>query len=160
MRRYEAMFLFDGGSDWAVVDREVRRLLERIGAEPHVVIKYDDRRLAYEIKKRKRGSYALAYFEADPARLPELDRDARLSETILRHMVLDGRGVTDERINELKALPADKPLYPGQDGRRRDDDGGGPPRDDRRRRDEPRGMPPETPDLEVDAVDIDAVDAR
>lgn len=139
MKRYEVLFLFDGGSDWAAVEREVRRLLERIEAVPQVIIKYDERRLAYEIRRRKRGTYVLAYFDADPSRMAEFDRDARLSETLLRHLVLDGAGVTDERLNELKALPADKPLYPAQDGRRRDDDAGGPPP---RRRDEARDAAP------------------
>ncbi len=163
MRRYEVMFLFDGGSEWAAVDREVRRLLERIGAVPQVIIKYDDRRLAYEIRRRKRGTYVLAYFDADPARMAELDRDARLSETLLRHLVLDGTGVTEERLSELKALPADKPLYPAQDGRRRDDDASGPPR----RRDDYR-EPREVRDLrepaerggEREAADVGSADAR
>ena len=65
MKRYEGMFLFDsaGARDWAAIDQEVRRLLGRISAEPLVCVKFDERKLAYEIKRRKRGTYVLTYFK-------------------------------------------------------------------------------------------------
>lgn len=124
LRRYEAMFLFDPAAtrDWAAVEQEVRRLCERAGAQLLVCVKYDERRLAYEIKRRKRGTYALAYFEAPPDRIPELERDAQLSELLLRVLILKADHLTEEKLAELKAHPPEVALSPAGEGRRHDDD--------------------------------------
>ena len=57
MNYYEAMFVFDPAlaSEWTAVETEVNRLLERAGATLVVCKKWDDRKLAYEIKGRRRG---------------------------------------------------------------------------------------------------------
>lgn len=160
MKRYEGMFLFDsaGARDWAAIDQEVRRLLGRIGAEPLVCVKFDERKLAYEIKRRKRGTYVLTYFNAPPERITELERDAQLSESVLRMLVLRAEHVTDERIRELQAWPPENPLQPLGEGRRHDDgDRGRGGRDWERRgprEREPLAEPaeeeaPETTDLDV-----------
>ncbi len=141
MKRYEAMFLFDPNAarDWSEIEQEVKRLCGRIGAELLVCVKYDERRLAFEINKRKRGTYVLTYMDAPPERITDLERDARLSELILRLLVLRAEGLTEERLAELKAHPPETPLSPGGDGRRHDDggrrhdDGGRPPRREERR---------------------------
>ncbi len=125
MKHYEAMFLFDNAAvhDWAAIDQEVRRLCGRINAELLVCVKYDERKLAYEIKRRKRGTYVLAYLNAPPERIGELERDVRLSDVILRALVLRVPPLTAERLAELRTRPADQPLSPGGgDGRRHDDD--------------------------------------
>jgi small subunit ribosomal protein S6 len=121
VRRYEGFFLFDNtvAHEWPAVEQEVRRLCDRIGGQLQVCLKYDERKLAYEIRGRKRGMYVLAYFDAQPERIVDLERDAGLSEMVLRLLVLRGDKVSDERIAELKAHPADAPLAPsGGDGRR------------------------------------------
>ena len=121
MKRYEGMFLFDNTAvhEWSDMEAEVRRLFERIGAEPLVCLKFDERKLAYEIKSRKRGTYVLTYFDADPERMPDLERDARLSEVILRALVLRADKLSEERLAELKAHAPDQPLQPmSSDGRR------------------------------------------
>ena len=124
MKRYEGMFLFDSSvaRDWAAIEQEVHRLCDRISAELLVCVKFDERKLAYEIKRRKRGMYVLTYFEAAPERISDLERDARLSESVLRLLVLRAEHVPEEKINELKIWPAETPLQPlSGDGRRHDD---------------------------------------
>ncbi len=132
MKRYEGMFLFDNAVayEWPAVEREVRRLSERIGAQVHVCVKFDERKLAYEINGRKRGTYVLTYFDAPPDKIGDLERDARLSESILRVLVLRNDTITAEKLEELKAWPPDKPLQPLSSESRRDDRDGG-RRDDR-----------------------------
>ena len=128
MNRYEGMFLFDPGkaSDWNAVEGELDRLYGRIGANKLVAVKFDERKLAFEIKKRKRGLYVLSYFEADPTRIGELERDARLSELLLRILVLSANDLTEERLTELRGLPADQAIAPQlSEGRHDDRDGGG-----------------------------------
>jgi ribosomal protein S6 len=125
LRRYEALFLFDttAAREWAAIEEEVRRLCSRIGAELLVCVKFDERKLAYEIARRKRGTYVLAYFDAPPEKINDMERDVRLSELILRGLVLRAEKFTEERLAELRAHPAETPLTPlGGDGRRHDDD--------------------------------------
>ncbi len=114
MRRYEGMFLFDSAvvHDFAAMEAEVRRLLERIGGELIFCRKFDERKLAYEINHRKRGTYVLTHFMAEPAKIADLERDARLSEMILRLLVLRTEGLRDEHARRIESEPADQPLYP------------------------------------------------
>lgn len=126
MKRYEGMFLFDAAvvRDWASIEQEVRRLCERIDAELLVCVKFDERKLAYEVNKRKRGTYVLTYFNAPPERIHDLERDVHLSEDVLRVLVLRADHVTEEKLAELRAHPAEQPLCPlSGEGRGRHDDG-------------------------------------
>lgn len=121
MKRYEVMFVFDNTTmhEWSQIEAEARRLFERIGAEPLVIVKYDERKLAYEIKGRKRGTYVLAYFDADPLKIGEFERDIRLHEQILRALVLRVDQLSEARLAELKAHHPDQPLSPmTSEGRR------------------------------------------
>ena len=152
MKRYEGMFLFDTAvaRDWAAIEQEVHRLCDRISAELLVCVKFDERKLAYEIQRRKRGMYVLTYFEAAADKITDLERDAELSESILRLMVLRADHVPEEKVSELKTWPAETPLQPASEGRRHEDDRGdrgdrgyrGGRGGDYRRRDEGRGPAP------------------
>jgi len=96
---YEAMFLFDPSmaTQWEAVESEIGRIMQRAHAEMIGIKKWDERRLAYEIKHRKRGCYALTYFKAPHDSISGIERDARLSEMILRALVLRCR-LTDEQL--------------------------------------------------------------
>ncbi|TWT44697.1 30S ribosomal protein S6 [Phycisphaerae bacterium RAS1] len=125
MKRYEGLFLFDNAAtrDWAGIETEVRRLCERIGATLLICLKFDERKLQFEIRSRKRGTYVLTYFDAPPDKITALEHDAQLSELILRCIVLRAENLTEQKLAELKAHPADVPLQPmAGDGRRHDDD--------------------------------------
>ncbi len=154
MKRYEGLFLFDTAvvRDWAAMEEEIKRLCSRIGAELLVCVKFDERKLAYEIGRRKRGTYVLAYFEAPPERINEMERDVTLSETVLRAMVLRAENLTEERLAQLRAHPAETSLAPlASESRRHDDDRGGRGHDRDRRggwRDRDRGPEGERPGRE------------
>ena len=107
MKKYEAMFLLDGNAaaEWSVGEAEVRRLLERAQANILGLKRWDERKLCYEINHRKRGVYALAYFEAPPDRLAELERDVQISEVVLRMLLLRDDELTPEKIEKALAAP-------------------------------------------------------
>ena len=128
MKRYEVMFLFDSAAihEWSEIEAEVRRLFARIGAEPLVILKYDERKLAFEIKGRKRGVYVLSYFDAAPLKIGDFERDMRLHELILRALVLRVDKLSEEKLAELKAHRPDQPLSPlTSEGRRGEGHGRG-----------------------------------
>ncbi len=100
MKTYEAMFLLDANnSDFESASAPVREVLERAEAEVLSIKPWDDRRLAYEIKGRKRGLYVLTYFKADPGRMYDMQHDIQLSDRLLRAMILSADHVSDEQIS-------------------------------------------------------------
>jgi small subunit ribosomal protein S6 len=101
------MFLFDPavGAEWSQVEAEVNRLMERCGGQVITWGKWDERRLAFPIKRRKRGLYVLAYFRAAPDKITDLERDAELSESILRLLVLRADHVAEEQMRQLVGRP-------------------------------------------------------
>ncbi len=111
MRYYEGMFLFDpaAASNWENIQAELDRLMDRAGARLIVSSKWDDRRLAYEIRGCKRGVYALTYFTADASKIKSLERDAELSESILRYMVLRADHLTEEDMKKVADQNVEKP---------------------------------------------------
>src|SRR5207247_11080282 len=46
------------------------------------------RKLAYEVKHQKEGSYVLQDFQLDPTRVPELEAGLKITEEVLRHLVV------------------------------------------------------------------------
>lgn len=89
-RLYEGMFLVDSGIatvDWQKVLDEIQRVLDRAGAEVISLKKWDDRRMAYEINRKSRGTYTLVYFNCDTSKLSGIERDVQLSELLTRVLV-------------------------------------------------------------------------
>jgi small subunit ribosomal protein S6 len=88
---YECMFLLDTtkvAGDVASADKHLRTLLEKNHAEILVSRTWDERRLAYPIKKQKKGLYYLTYFSSEGKNLVNIEHDCALSEMILRMMIL------------------------------------------------------------------------
>ena len=91
MRTYEGLFLVDdkkASDNFGAIADHIRGLLERHGASVDKLEKWDSRRLAYEIAGKRRGTYVLTKFSADPAKIAELKRDCRISSVIMRALVL------------------------------------------------------------------------
>jgi small subunit ribosomal protein S6 len=90
-RTYEGMFLVDSGeaaADWQGTIGVIETVLSRSEAEAVTLKKWDERRLAYDINKKSRGTYILAYFDCDPLKIGSIERDVQLSEKITRVMIL------------------------------------------------------------------------
>jgi len=93
-RLYEAMFLVDSvtQADWDKINEIIKKILEKAGAEIVSMEKWDERRLAYEIGGKNRGTYILCYFHADGQKIRQIERDAQLSESIMRVLILGTEG--------------------------------------------------------------------
>jgi small subunit ribosomal protein S6 len=106
---YEGMFLIDSsltGSDWDGIIAAIRAILEKAGAEIVSIAKWDDRRLAYDIKGKSRGTYILSYFKIDGGKIQGIEKSVRLSEKIMRVLILSGEQLSQEDIE--KDTPAMK----------------------------------------------------
>lgn len=151
MKNYEGMFLFDPGmlTDWDSVQKEVHRLLERAEAQVVACSQWDERRLAYEIKGRKRGVYALSYFKADPTKIASIERDVQLSESALRCLIIKVEMTDEEMVEAASSSRIEQQKNAGlNDG---DSDEGGMGDGGFRRR------PRRTDDLPAEVLGVDAV---
>ncbi|MCC8180666.1 MAG: 30S ribosomal protein S6 [Planctomycetes bacterium] len=113
-RLYEAMFIVDSAKakeDFAKMEGECLGCLTRHGAEIVKSIKWDDRRLTYEINKIRRGTYILVHFNADPATIGRMERQAALNENILRVLILvDEDGVETQLPGAREKVEAETPV--------------------------------------------------
>lgn len=109
---YEGLFLFPQASvsDLQGAADHVLELLHRTGAEIISFKKWDERRLAFQIKGNKRGLYFLVYFKAKGSKLATLERDCNLSEKLLRSMITRADQITPEMMQaaEGRAQLADE----------------------------------------------------
>lgn len=91
MNLYEGMFLLDNQAvraDWRKAKALVTDTLEKHGARVTTARRWDERKLAYEIKGRMRGTYLLSYYEVGTEGIDGLRRDLELSEQVLRYLLL------------------------------------------------------------------------
>lgn len=114
MRLYEGMFLLDSNlavKDWAGLEAHIQEILKKNRAEVQYAEKWPDRRLAYEVKGCKKGTYYLTYFQAPPEAIKEIERDSSLSERILRVLIIQERGLEREmerrKNREITAPPSE-----------------------------------------------------
>ena len=109
---YEGMFLFpqSAAADFQGMIDHINEILGRADAEIIAMKKWDERRLAYDIKGNKRGLYILAYFKADRQRISGIERDCNLSELLLRSLVIRADHVPAEEIevSDQRAALADE----------------------------------------------------
>ncbi len=86
---YETLLVFDPRP----TDEEVAALLTRLqdslkslGAEVGKAESWGKRRLAYDIRKQREGTYAVLECKAEPATIKEFERQLRLNEQVLRFL--------------------------------------------------------------------------
>jgi len=106
---YEGMFLIDSAEaakDWDGIIETITKMLKKIEAEIVSLRKWDERPLAYKIRKCERGVYILTYFRSEGPRIHELERDVELSEKIVRAMILNAEHLTDADL--AKDTPAQR----------------------------------------------------
>ena len=87
MRHYELMVILDPDLEERTVTPSLERFLNVVrtgGGTVENVSIWGRRKLAYEIKKKTEGIYAVVDLTSEPAVAKELDRQLNLNEAILR----------------------------------------------------------------------------
>lgn len=105
MHPYEAMFLVSQqvATDFNGLIAHIRELFARAHAEVLGLQKWDERRLAFEIDKQRRGIYILAYFQCEPESIAGLERDCNISERLIRVLITRA-----DHMNEDQMRSADR----------------------------------------------------
>jgi small subunit ribosomal protein S6 len=91
MREYEVMVIFDPDTEERTVQPTLEKHLKVITKGGGTVANLDiwgRRRLAYEIRKKSEGIYAVINLTAEPQDVKELDRQFTINESIMRTKVI------------------------------------------------------------------------
>jgi len=91
LRDYEVLSIVRAGLEEDKVQDAVKRvntLIERSGGTPDGTNLWGKRKLAYDVKHQKEGSYVLQDFHLDPDRVPELEASLKITEEVLRHLIV------------------------------------------------------------------------
>ena len=91
MSLYEGMFVMDNrqaNRDWDGSLEKLKSMLTKHGAELVRAEKWGERKLAYEMQGRRRGTYMLMYFNATGTAVNQIYRECELSDMMLRTLIV------------------------------------------------------------------------
>jgi small subunit ribosomal protein S6 len=91
LRDYEVLYIVRADlEDDKVQDiiKRVNTIIEKAGGTAERTNIWGKRKLAYEVKHQKEGSYVLQDFQIGPDGVPELEAALKITEEVLRHLVV------------------------------------------------------------------------
>ena len=91
MRKYETIFILHPSLDEEAVKANIEKfkgVIENGGGTVENVDFWGKRKIAYEIAKVNEGFYTLINFEANTELPKELDRVFRITDGVIRHIVV------------------------------------------------------------------------
>ena len=104
MTNYEVMFIMNPALEEATKEATIEAVKGIIAADGEVgeVQVMGMRKLAYPIEKKEEGYYVVVEFKGNPTLPKELDRRLRISDNVMRHMIINNdekqeRGVINEQ---------------------------------------------------------------
>lgn len=110
MNPYETIFIIKPSltdEEIAKVIEKTKGIIQRGGGEVVVAENWGKKKLAYEVRKEKKGTYIIVHFKGTGATVSELERSYRLDETIIKFITLK---IETDKLG--KTLPArdEKPV--------------------------------------------------
>jgi len=91
LRDYELVVVIDPEIDEEKLSATLDRISQFVttrGGEVIDVDRWGKRKLAYPIKRRSEGDYVITHFRLEPSQTAELEAGLRLSEEVLRHLLV------------------------------------------------------------------------
>lgn len=91
MKLYETTIIYDPGLEEARINEELDRVTQPIaqaGGEVVEVQRWGKKKLAYNIRKRRDGTYVHVKHKSPATLIAEMDRRFRLNESVLRHLTV------------------------------------------------------------------------
>ncbi len=105
---YETLYVLRTTLNEEQVDTAIAKYSKVVtdnGGEIIAAGRWDKRRLAYEIKGVREGGYVLMYFTAEASLPQELDRIFRISDEVLRHIIIrtEQKHIDTGRLDQVAA---------------------------------------------------------
>ena len=91
MTNYELMFIIDPALEDEAKAATIEAVKGIIANEGEVVDvdEWGLRKMAYQIQKKSEGYYVVVTFKAQPTLPKELDRRLRISDNVMRHIIVN-----------------------------------------------------------------------
>ena len=92
MNKYEMLYILDAKLEGDAVEAQVEKykaLVTSSGGEVEKADKWGVKKFAYPIEKRSEGFYILMTFTAPPALPLEIERQMRVSDEVIRFMIIN-----------------------------------------------------------------------
>ncbi|OFI05384.1 30S ribosomal protein S6 [Clostridium acetireducens DSM 10703] len=92
MKKYETIFIVKPSVDEETVNSVIDKfkgIIENDGGVIENVDFWGKRKLAYEIEKFNEGYYTLINFSSNPELPKELDRIFRITDSVIRHIIVN-----------------------------------------------------------------------
>jgi len=88
---YELMYIVKPELDDQAVQQEIDKvgqLIQTNGGQLKKVTPWGKRRLAYTVKENREGHYVVAEFDLEQAKVQEVERVLKISDTVFRHLLV------------------------------------------------------------------------
>lgn len=105
MQIYESIFIINPNISDDETAAVIKKMQDVVAKQNGEMLKFEDwgkKKLAYEIKKQKRGHYAFFQFKAAPGAVSELERTYKMTDSVIKF-------ITVKLEKELRTKPAPKP---------------------------------------------------
>ena len=105
MHLYESIFIINANQTDEEIANVIKKMQDVVAKQGGEMIKFEDwgkKKLAYEIKKQKRGHYVFFQFKSAPIAVSELERTFKLTDSVIKFL-------TVKLEKELRVRPAPKP---------------------------------------------------
>ena len=92
MNNYEVMFIIESALDEEKKQATIEMVKEVISTDGGEITKeniWGNRKLAYPINKKNDGYYVVMEFTAKPELPSELDRRLKISDAVIRHIIIN-----------------------------------------------------------------------
>ncbi|WP_373897224.1 30S ribosomal protein S6 [Haloimpatiens sp. FM7315] len=92
MRKYETLFILHPSLEEEAVTANIEKfkgVIENEGGQIDNVDVWGKRKLAFEIAKVNEGTYVLVNFSSESELPKELDRNFRISDSVIRHLIVN-----------------------------------------------------------------------
>jgi small subunit ribosomal protein S6 len=101
MHLYESIFIINANQTDEEIANVIKKMQDVVAKQGGEMIKFEDwgkKKLAYEIKKQKRGHYVFFQFKSAPGAVSELERTFKLTDSVIKFLTV-----------KLRTRPAPKP---------------------------------------------------
>lgn len=90
MNKYESVIIINPSVEEEGMKALIQKFTDLIDKDGKVekVEELGKKRLAYEVKKNKEGYYVVFYFEANPQAIAELERNYRITDEVIKFIVV------------------------------------------------------------------------
>ena len=95
---YEGMYILSATLSEDARKKAIEKItssIEHHGGEVHKIFEQGRKKLAYDINKRREGFYCIIYFTVDSLSTPELWKDYKLNEDLIRFMTIRAESVPE-----------------------------------------------------------------